>query len=371
MLVSTHLSHLLRQLRENQSADWILATVVSKYRSSYRQPGAMMLVDPDGQSFGLVSGGCLEADIRLHARKVLAFDQPKCILYDSTEKGADDENVASELGLGCNGRVEILIQRLKSAQRGVLLQLLDRMEAGQDSFLLQCYESGADSGSDNDSADDLNSLALLDEKHRLVSNATNTRLPKLEASHSNSNSISGTHRTILDDGKHWSLNRHNHPVNLWIMGGGEDAQPMVRIAASLGWRITVVDHRPAYGRDADFPLASRLIRKRPTDLDEEIDADALIIMSHSLELDVAWLSRISDCKSIRYIGLLGPAERRREALELAKIELNSEVNDLLYGPMGFDIGGDIPESVALSTLAQCHQVLFQKESSRREKGLNN
>lgn len=352
MLVSTHLCHLLRKLRDNQSTDWVIATVASKYRSSYRQPGAMMFVDPDGQSFGLVSGGCLEANIRLNARKVLALDRPKCILYDSTEDGAEDENVASELGLGCNGRVEILIQPLKSEQREVLLQLLDRMETGQDSFLLQCFKS--------DNPDDLNALMLLDGEFDLVNSATDISLPELDTSNSDK------HQILLDGQKHWSLNGQAHPVKLWVVGGGEDAQPMVRLAATLGWKTTLLDHRPGHAREADFPLANRFVRQRPTDIEGAIDADAVLIMTHSLELDAAWLSRISGCEDIRYIGLLGPVERRREVFKLAEIDPDSGMHDLLRGPMGFDIGGDLPESVALSTLAQCHQALFQKEL-RREK----
>lgn len=329
-----------------------MATVASKYQSSYRQPGAMMFVDPDGKSFGLVSGGCLEANIRLNARKVLALDKPKCILYDSTDEGAEEENVASELGLGCNGRVEILIQPLKSELREVLLQLLDRMEAGLDSFLLQCFQS--------DNSNDLNALALLDEKLDLVNSATDVSLPELDSSNPDK------HKILLEGQKQWSLNSQDHPVKLWVVGGGEDAQPMVRLAATLGWKTTLLDHRPAFGREVDFPLASRFVRERPADIDLAIDADAVIIMTHSLELDAAWLSRIRASDDIRYIGLLGPVERRREVFKIAGIEPNSGMDELLRGPMGFDIGGDLPESVALSTLAQCHQVLFQKEL-RREK----
>ncbi len=353
MLVSTHLFHLLRRLREDQSSEWILATVVTKFRSSYRQPGAMMLVHPDGQSLGLVSGGCLEADIRLNARKVLAFSQPKCILYDDTEEGSNDENIAAELGLGCNGRVEILVQPLKDSQRGILLQLLDRMEAGRDSYLLQCYQS--------DSPDDLNALALLDEYAELIAKATDTNLPDIEGI-----TAIDSHKVVLATNQNWSLNRHNHPIKLWVFGGGVDVQPLVRMAASLGWQVTIVDHRPAYGAETDFPLAADFVRRRPEEFTQEVDADAALFMSHNLKLDAAWLAQVQESPSLRYIGLLGPVSRKQEVLELAEIDPSSAINEVLYGPMGFDIGGDIPESVALSTLAECHQVLFKQEPSRRK-----
>jgi len=85
-------------------------------------------------------------------------------------------------------------------------------------------------------------------------------------------------------------------------------------------------------------------------------------MSHNLAMDAAWLARLQSCKSLRYIGLLGPKDRREQVLQLAGIETQSPVHNLLHGPMGFDIGGDTPESIALSTLAQCHQVLFRPET---------
>ena len=313
-----------------------------------------MLVGPDGQSFGLVSGGCLEADIRLNARKVLAFDQPKCILYDSTEEGAENENVAAELGLGCNGRVEILIQPLKSEQRDVLLQLLERMESGRDSFILQCFQS--------DNSEDLQALVLLDESLEVINNTSLASLPTLDSSNLSK------HQILVAGDQRWSLNRQDHAIRLWIFGGGEDARPMVSLAASLGWKVTLLDHRPAYARREDFPLVANIIRQRPDELDQTVDADAAIVMTHNIELDAAWLARISPAESLRYIGLLGPFERKQDVMERAKIGSNSDIHKLLHGPMGFDIGGDIPETVALSTLAQCHQILFREEPSRRDNG---
>lgn len=342
MLVSTHLSYLLKQLQQNPSSGWVLATVVSKFRSSYRQPGAMMLVDPDGQSFGLVSGGCLEADIRLNARKVLASGKPKCVLYDSTDEGS----VAAELGLGCNGRVEILVQPVMEAQRKVLFELSQRMEAGQDSYLLQCIESEA--------SEDLNVLYLLDDLAQPISKPADSELPKIY------DKDGLKHQVIHEGSKRWSLNRHNRAARLWVIGGGEDAQPLVRLAASMNWDITLIDHRPAFAREADFPQVKRVIRQTPGGFDQVIDADAAIIMSHNLELDAAWLASLKDAKTLRYIGLLGPNERKREVLDLAEIDPDSDIQGLLRGPMGFDIGGDSPESVALSTIAQCHQALFKE-----------
>lgn len=347
MLVSTHLYQLLRELRNTNSDGWASATVVSKQRSSYRFPGAMMLINPEGESLGLVSGGCLEADIRLNARKVLAFGQSKTILYDSM----DEENIAAELGLGCNGRVEVLVQPLSVQHRHLLLQLLERMEGGLTSYLLHCFRS--------QSPKDLNALTLLDDSGQPLDQVSQSAMPDMAGF-----TLDTKHQLLSEGQRSWSLSRYLPPINLWVLGGGVDAIPLVNMAVSLGWRVTLVDHRPAYAHENDFELAERVIRQRPEEFELPINANAAILMTHNLNLDAAWLKRLDDSRSLRYVGLLGPVDRRNEAIELAQLETSSGLLDILHGPMGFDIGGDIPESVALSTLAQCHQVLFKQELRR-------
>jgi len=337
---------LLQQLRDNPSSDWVAATVVSKLRSSYRHPGAMMLINPDGHSLGLVSGGCLEADVRLNARKVISLQQPRCVVYDGSEEG----NIALELGLGCNGRVEILIQQLYQPQLDLLLQLLQRMENSQASFLLHCFDSPASC--------DLNSLALFDSAGQCIASTTDVPLPDI------SQQLLTKHQILTQGERRWSLNRQDPPIKLWIIGGGADAQPMVRLAGSLAWQITLIDHRQGYARPADFPDV-RILRFKADKLTSNPDADAALLMSHNLALDAAWLARLQSCQSLRYIGLLGPRDRRDQVLQLADIPDHSPIHSLLHGPMGFDIGGDTPESIALSTLAQCHQALFRPKSKAR------
>lgn len=347
MPVSTHFYQLLRELRNTTSGDWVSATVVSKQRSSYRFPGAIMLISPEGESLGLVSGGCLEADIRLNARKVLTFGQSRTILYDSM----DEENIAAELGLGCNGRVEVLVQPLSPEHRNVLLQLLERMQKGQTSYLLHCFHS--------DNTKDLNALTLLDDSGKPIDGVNQSDMPGITG-----DSLSSKHQVLSEGGRSWSLSQYLPPVNLWVFGGGVDAGPLVSMAASLGWRVTLVDHRPAYAHENDFEFAERFVRQRPEEFELPINADAAILMTHNLNLDAAWLKRLDSCPALRYVGLLGPVDRKNEAVELAQLSTSSNLLDILHGPMGFDIGGDIPESVALSTLAQCHQVLFKRELRR-------
>lgn len=307
-----------------------------------------MLVNPDGLNLGLVSGGCLEADIRLQARKVLTYNEARCITYDSM----DEDNIAAELGLGCNGRVEVLVQKLGTVHQKILHELYDRMEAGKNSYLLHCISS--------ETPAEMNALVLLDEYGAVIANALQTEVPLIDA-----DMLNQSHQLLADGKRRWSLSRYRPPINLWVFGGGVDARPVVSLAASLGWRVTLVDHRAAYAREKDFHHAEIILRQKPEEFDGAINADAALLMTHNLNLDASWLSRLSDVGSLRYLGILGPLDRKREAIEIAGIKDSSDFLDVLHGPMGFDIGGDIPESIALSTLAQCHQILFDKERRRK------
>jgi xanthine dehydrogenase accessory factor len=322
---------------------WFAATVVTRFKSSYRKPGAMMLINPLGQGMGLISGGCLESHICLQARKADACGRAAHIVYDS----ADEDNIAAELGIGCNGSIGILVQELGSSHRDILLQLLQRMRAGQISWLLQCYSSP--------NSADMNALALLDENNIVLATATNTLLPGIPVA-------AVTKHQLLDTkGQHWSLVSHSPPVNLWLVGGGVDAIPVASMAVMLGWRVTVVDHRVSHAREKDFSGVEKIIRQKPEEFQQTITADAVIIMSHNLSMDAAWLKLLQHASNLKYIGLLGPAARKEELLSLAGLAGDSSLAGIIHGPMGFDIGGDLPTSVALSVLSQCHQIMARHQ----------
>lgn len=319
---------------------WLAATVVTKHRSSYRKPGALMLVDPLGRTSGQISGGCLEADIVLQSKKVLFDGRARLLVYDSSEDG----NIAAELGIGCNGRVGVLLQLLTPAHRQLLLALHNRLRQGLDSHLLQCFAS--------DRPDDLSAMALLDGQLSPLLSTGREPLPNLDGSASPA--------VIADGPRQWALTRQRAPVNLWIVGGGIDARPVASIAAMLGWRVTVVDHRAAYARSQHFADAERIVRDRAGEFTGSIPADAVILMSHNLEMDAAWLAHCRQAPQLRYVGLLGPAQRRDEVIALSHLDPNEHPVTLVHGPMGLEIGGELPESIAVSVIAQCHQVLARQ-----------
>src|SRR4051794_23392848 len=81
---------------------FLLATVVAVHGSSYRRPGARMIVADDRWVAGCVSGGCLEGDVVLRGAHRTRHGAPVVVRYDSTS----DDEIGWGFGLGCNGVVE-------------------------------------------------------------------------------------------------------------------------------------------------------------------------------------------------------------------------------------------------------------------------
>jgi xanthine/CO dehydrogenase XdhC/CoxF family maturation factor len=150
------------------------------------------------------------------------------------------------------------------------------------------------------------------------------------------------------------------PVPLVIFGGGHDAAPLVRIAKELGWHVTVADARPSYAQAHRFPHADNVILTRVANPFAGVDlaADsAVVLMNHDYEVDRKILSGVLG-QPVKYVGVLGPRARTRKMLE----DLDVPVPRYLHAPVGLDIGGDTPESIALSIVAEIQAVLSNRRA---------
>jgi len=145
------------------------------------------------------------------------------------------------------------------------------------------------------------------------------------------------------------------PPHLLICGAGPDAQPVASIARSLGWRVTLVDHRPAYVVADHFSGAAMRLAD-PRSLRSVVDLQschAAVVMSHHLPSDIAYLRQLADAGAPGYVGLLGPAARRnRLASELGAAA--DILKSRIRGPVGFDLGAETPEAIALAITSQIH-----------------
>lgn len=318
--------------------EWVLGTVIRTQGSSYRKAGAMTLINHEGLQLGLLSGGCLERDLRLQAQKVLHSGKPVTVIYDATE----DSDIVWQLGLGCGGKVTIYLQALTASNQYLQLEKL---------FTL--LEQG-NSATYRIDTRDFSRVSARTSEH--ITSPPNTVLKQAYIEQD-----SRANKAELDDDKviHIPVSPQK---NIVIFGGGVDAIPMVSIAAQLGWQTTLVDHRNSYAREEDFPQAKSIIRLPPKNLARGSfnHVDAAIIMTHNIDMDAAALLSIKET-GVRYLGLLGPDHRKQKVLHRAGIK-EHQLPVKINGPMGINIGGELPESIALSTLAQCHAALELKQT---------
>ena len=147
---------------------------------------------------------------------------------------------------------------------------------------------------------------------------------------------------------------------LLVLGAGLDAEPVTRLAAELGWRITVFDHRPAYIDNGDFKEAEKIVCSPAAEMSGQLELSAFaaaIVMSHHLETDRLYLAQLSTT-AMPYIGLIGPTDRRKRLVE----DLGDDAASLegrLHGPAGLDIAAVGPAAIALSILAEAYEIVAE------------
>jgi xanthine/CO dehydrogenase XdhC/CoxF family maturation factor len=323
--MSNQLTALLNAWQQGKDeTDWVLGTIYKTEGSAYRKAGAMMLINGFGQQFGLLSGGCLEADIMRRARAVMHTQQAALVVYDAT----DEDDWSFQLGIGCGGKVYIMLQPISPENDLGISHIVEALAQ---------RETGV--------------------YHQKI-NAT-------DAYFEVGDNAGMTHSAIeqREDGE-WLMTPISPEPHLLVIGGGLDARPVVSIASQLGWRITLVDPRTVNARKEYFPHASTILRELDDTLTDYIRShkvDAVVIMSHNLELDAQGLVCCQN-GGLAYVAMLGPQHRFQQVLELSGLT-EQQLSGTVSAPAGLDIGGQLPESIALSILAECHAVLHQKYSS--------
>jgi xanthine dehydrogenase accessory factor len=337
-----HLVDVFRNLSPH-SGDFVLATIIETQGSTYRKAGAKMLIAKDGEYMGLLSGGCLESDLREHAERVFADGRARTVFYDM--RAPDD--VIWGLGLGCNGAVRIMLQLLQADAHFYPLDVLaEAAEHGRTGVLMTVFESAHERFPSGQSIflaqDELeNAPAPLPEEMTVAAR----RALSEDKPHSGFHQADGLPVGVFYD-----------PVRplprLLVIGAGIDAVPLVQCASALGWRVTVVDYRPAYLKPERFKAAEQLFFSPPQNLAGAVSLDrfdALVMMTHNFEYDARYLKIIEESR-IPFIGLLGPEARKRRLLDSVGAKASS-LEARVFGPVGLDIGAETPEEIALSIMA--------------------
>lgn len=333
--------------RHRQQPALVLATIIATEGSTYRKPGAMMLTGAAGSFEGLISGGCLEGDLLHHANGVLETGEPARVSYDMSA-GAD---LVWNLGLGCDGVIHLFLQRLQPDGGFDVFDQLEISHAQRRKAMLAQVAGPAGSplmglSASRDevgvAAGDSQLIALLEEQA--------TPWPDWRARLMQT-TVNGSPAEVL-------VVNIPPQTRVLICGAGPDCLPMARILSQLDWGVVIADHRPAYARQDRFPDTCQVVHARPEALAEAVDLaqfDAAVIMSHHLENDASYLRQLVAVE-MPYIGTLGPRARRARLQEMADCE-----NTAVFGPVGLDIGAELPAAIALAVAAEIHAVLNRRD----------
>ncbi|TNJ33950.1 XdhC family protein [Arenimonas terrae] len=314
-----------RALR-HEGRHFALALVTDSEGSTYRKPGALAVVAEDGQRQGTLSGGCLEPALEQLAQRAMASGRAEAAVFDTL--GDDDLLFGS--GSGCRGRMRVLAWPVPADAPQALLDLLLAAQAAGHDVELAVSVDAARPG---------DAWAWSDGQHARLG----TSIPDAAASWPH-----GLHENA---GHPLARLRIRAAPRLMLIGGGPEAPPLLRLAATLGWAATVADHReglldPQRLADADRRLHARAAAA----LAEGPAPDAVLVMTHQASADLEALRALATMP-VPYVGLLGPPARRDELLALLEPAGRDALRARLRAPVGLPLGGEGPEAIALAIAA--------------------
>jgi xanthine/CO dehydrogenase XdhC/CoxF family maturation factor/CTP:molybdopterin cytidylyltransferase MocA len=285
-----------------------LATILEATGSTYRRAGAALLVEESGTMHGAISGGCLDADLLEHARRVMKSGEPKIVDYLSK----DDDSLFG-VAMGCGGELRILVEPVDEALRAAL----DFARAHDREDLVAYVAPGPRPATRVAARVDFESAAA----------ATARWSRPLPASR-----------------------------EVFLFGAGPEAAPFCAVAGELGWRVTLCDHRAALvegrfdGIDVIVAPVTELVAKASPPA-----RAAAVVMMHNLPHDLTLLRELLPL-DLAYLGILGPKRRTETLLQTLRDEGAATAGKAIHAPVGLAIGAENPAEIALSMASEIQAV---------------
>ena len=334
-----------------------LATVVHVDGSSYRRPGARMLVDDEGLLTGAISGGCLEGDALRKAMLALAQQKKKLVIYDTSNE--DDMTIGIQLG--CAGVIQVLFEPINSSLPYNPIELIRKsISKRQDAVLLTLFNLDFKNQEQN------GTCLLMEQDGSLIGNIQYQQMQDafmedMKEVLAAGNSIFKSY--VIDDVSITAfIEFMKPPISIVIVGAGNDAIPMLQIADTLGWESTIIDGRNTHARPERFASACQVLVSKPEGVLNKIAIDsrtAFVMMTHNYNYDLYMLKALLPM-DIPYIGMLGPrkkTERMVHEIREGGMEVREEMLEKVYGPTGLELGAESPEEIALSIASEILSVM--------------
>ncbi|MFC0558937.1 XdhC family protein [Halalkalibacter alkalisediminis] len=338
----------LKILKSNQKSSGVIATVIEVIGSSYRHEGAKMLFLQDGSQHGLISGGCLEEDLKIQAEEVKTHQISKTITYDLQS----EDDMGWGQGAGCNGRITVLLEPFQ--WQSIFLEIMSELENGHDVISIRgmtgefaavrLFITMEGNWVDSSNLVDLSSMEKYIREFKL-------------------NNQSVAIRYVDEYQSSFIMELFEAKEKLFIFGAGPDVEPIVRRAAEFDFLPVVIDPRESRCNAVNFPDAAWLVNEHPERFldDNQVEVNSyVLIMTHSFTRDQQLVTYFSENKP-KYLGVLGP-KRRTERLLFPK-----KVPEWFHSPIGVDIDAEGAEEISVSILAELIQVRNRQRALNKKR----
>lgn len=342
---------------QNEGRQTALATVVHVEGSSYRRPGARMLITDEGQLTGAISGGCLEGDALRKAQLVMAQKRAMLVTYDTM----DEDDAKFGVGLGCNGIIQVLIEPIDNSDEANPIVFLKKLETERKHAVLVTLFS-----LQNRRDEQPGTCLLIRDQHAIGTTPLPIQIIMDDAKEVLERKQSSFKNYIRPESSFTAfIELILPPVSLVIAGAGNDAIPLAEMASILGWEITVVDGRSTYAKADRFPQAKNIVISKPTQVLEQVHIDeqtVFVLMSHNYNYDKELLQYVL-AQNVTYAGMLGPHKKLQRILTEWNEEgiiFSADQLSTIHSPVGLNIGAETPEEIAVSIIAEIKAVLAGK-----------
>ncbi len=333
-----------------------VGTVVATWRSAPRPAGASMLVGPDGEVVGSVSGGCVEGALYELATDVAASGSPVLQRY-----GVSDED-AFAVGLTCGGILDVFVERVDQASFPELEQVADDVRSGRPVAVATVVShldrnlvgrrivvrpEGADASSESLGSARLDAAVTDDARGLLAAGRTET----LEY---------GPDGQRRGEGARVFVASYAPRPRMIVFGAIDFASALARTGAFLGYQVTVCDARPVFATRSRFPDADEVVVEWPhrylaaeAEHGRIDERTVLAVLTHDPKFDVPLLEVALRLPAVAYIGAMGSRRTHDDRLERLKAAgVSDDELARLSSPIGLDLGARTPEETAVSMAAE-------------------
>jgi xanthine/CO dehydrogenase XdhC/CoxF family maturation factor len=335
----------------------VLATVVHVEGSSYRQAGARMLINEYGEMTGAISGGCLEGDALKKALLALENRQNKLVTYDTS----DEDDAVMGAQLGCNGIMQVLLEPVRFEQPNNPMELIRKVVKANETIvvitLFNLQKNRHQPGT----------KILIDQKMNIIGDVENIDILNViladagKALSKNTSLFKEYH--VSGEMHHAFIELRPPSPTLVLVGAGNDAQVLEKMATISGWKVIVTDGRSTHANKQRFKGSCQVIVSEPERILDNIRIDqrtTFVLMTHNYQYDLSVLKLLLHQPEIPYIGILGPKkkyQRMLDELHAQSIQLTREQTAKIYAPVGLDLGAETPAEIGLSVLSEILAVL--------------